>query len=46
MSFRFILVFPGDDYMRKQSKPTVINATEEVNLTNEGWRAIVQNDAS
>lgn len=40
MNFGFILGFRGGDYMRKQNKPTVINATDEVNLADERWRAI------
>ncbi|PEK13646.1 methylphosphotriester-DNA alkyltransferase [Bacillus toyonensis] len=32
--------------MRKQNKPTVVNAIDEINLTDERWWAIIQNDAS
>ncbi|HFK1529876.1 TPA: Ada metal-binding domain-containing protein [Bacillus cereus] len=32
--------------MRKQNKHTVINAMNEINLTDERWQAIVQNDTS
>ena len=46
MNSGFILVFHGGDYMRKQNKPTVVNAIDEINLTDERWWAIIQNDAS
>ncbi|MEN1934085.1 Ada metal-binding domain-containing protein [Paenibacillus sp. 102] len=32
--------------MGKQNKQTVINEKDEINLTDERWQAIVQNDAS
>ncbi|MDH7998030.1 hypothetical protein P3L23_00910 [Bacillus cereus] len=28
--------------MRKQNKPTVVNAIDEINLTDERWWAIIQ----
>ena len=42
INFRFILVFHGGDYMRKQNKPITTNATDEFNLIDERWSAIVQ----